>query len=169
MHEYLRKCCLEKLRVFHRSNKFPWRLASKQLAEIEKGMKYDEEWLFECILMCMRSPKLYEQLRHQNIWTLPGHTCLNKAVQHFKSEFWFSPNVFTPLQEKGQRTRWFQSAWDCRLQRNKTVEAHQRKTFSLNLLVINVSAMIRRIVYKLILPAVSTIVACADVAQFLFT
>ncbi|KAH8022036.1 hypothetical protein HPB51_021476 [Rhipicephalus microplus] len=66
----------------------------------KKGMKYGEEWLLECISMRTRSPKLYEHLRRQDILTLPGHTCLNKAAQHFKSGFGFNPNVFTPLKEK---------------------------------------------------------------------
>lgn len=48
----------------------------------------------------MRSPKLYEHLRRQEILTLPGRTCLNKAAQHFKSGFGFNPNVFTALKEK---------------------------------------------------------------------
>ncbi|KAH8018765.1 hypothetical protein HPB51_012084 [Rhipicephalus microplus] len=65
----------------------------------KKGMKYGEEWLLECILMRMRSPKLYEHLRRQDILTLPGRTCLNKAAQHFKSSFGFNPNVFTALKE----------------------------------------------------------------------
>lgn len=66
----------------------------------KKGMKYGEEWLLECILMRMRSPKLYEHLRRQDILTLPGRTCLNKAAQHFKSGFGFNPTVFTALKEK---------------------------------------------------------------------
>lgn len=66
----------------------------------KKRMKYGKEWLLECILMRMRSPKLYEHLRRQEILTLPGRTCLNKAAQHFKSGFGFNPNVFTALKEK---------------------------------------------------------------------
>ncbi|KAH8031364.1 hypothetical protein HPB51_016548 [Rhipicephalus microplus] len=86
----------------------------------KKGMKYGEEWLLECILMRMRSPKLYEDLRRQDILTSPGRTCLNKAAQHFKSGFGFNPNVFTALKEKVKELDGFNrhGVVVCRLRRN---------------------------------------------------
>ncbi|KAG0425381.1 hypothetical protein HPB47_027439 [Ixodes persulcatus] len=40
-----------------------------------QGMKYDKSWILECILMRMRSPKLYEHIRKQNIFALPSKSC----------------------------------------------------------------------------------------------
>ncbi|XP_042145525.1 uncharacterized protein LOC120844447 [Ixodes scapularis] len=66
----------------------------------KKGMRYEKDWLLECILIRMRSPKLYKHLRRHDILALPGRTCLKKAMQHFKSGFGFNPNVFATLCEK---------------------------------------------------------------------
>lgn len=65
-----------------------------------KGMQYADEWLIECILMRMRSPRLYEHIRRHNILTLPGRTCLQKRIMNFRTGFGFNPNIFSALAEK---------------------------------------------------------------------
>lgn len=65
-----------------------------------KGIMYADEWLLECILMRMRSPRLYEQIRRHNILALPGRTCLQKRINNLKSGFGFNPNVFSAFSEK---------------------------------------------------------------------
>lgn len=65
-----------------------------------KGMTYDDEWIVECLLMRMRSPRLYEHLRRENIMVLPGRTCLQKYLRRFKGGFGLNPKVFTALAEK---------------------------------------------------------------------
>lgn len=63
-------------------------------------MKYDNSWILECILMRMRSPKLYEHIRKQNILALPSKSCLQTYIRGFKSGFGFNPNVFSALSQK---------------------------------------------------------------------
>ncbi|XP_029823499.2 uncharacterized protein LOC115309382 [Ixodes scapularis] len=65
-----------------------------------QGMKYDKSWILECILMRMRSPKLYEHIRKQNILALPSKSCLQTYIRGFKSGFGFNPNVFSALSQK---------------------------------------------------------------------
>ncbi|KAG8178745.1 hypothetical protein JTE90_003467 [Oedothorax gibbosus] len=63
-------------------------------------MAYSREWLLECILMKMKSPRLYQHIRINKILALPGKTCLKKSLQHFKSGFGFNKKVFSVLKEK---------------------------------------------------------------------
>ncbi|KAH8020872.1 hypothetical protein HPB51_007968 [Rhipicephalus microplus] len=65
-----------------------------------KGMTYDDEWVVECLLMGMRSPKLYEHLRKQSIMIRPGRSYLQKYLQRFKGGFGLNSKVFAALSEK---------------------------------------------------------------------
>lgn len=65
-----------------------------------KGMQYNDEWIVECIMMKMRSPKLYEHLRKEAIMVLPGRTCLRRYLQRFEGGFGLSANIFNALTEK---------------------------------------------------------------------
>lgn len=65
-----------------------------------KCMTYDDEWIVECLMMRMRSPKLYEHLHKENIMVLPGQTCLQKYFQRLKGGFGMNPAVFSALKEK---------------------------------------------------------------------
>ncbi|KAH6943996.1 hypothetical protein HPB50_001152 [Hyalomma asiaticum] len=64
------------------------------------GMLYDKNWILECVLLRMRSPKLYEHLRKQKILVLPSRTCLQRYVRNFKSGFGFNDTVFKALSAK---------------------------------------------------------------------
>lgn len=68
-----------------------------------KGTSYDDEWIVECLLMRMGSPKLYEPLRKQSIMILPGRSCLQRYLQRFKGGFGLNPKVFAALSEKTKR------------------------------------------------------------------
>ncbi|KAG0436604.1 hypothetical protein HPB47_017867 [Ixodes persulcatus] len=65
-----------------------------------RGMTYDDNWIVECVMMRMRSPKLYEHLQRENIFVLPGRSCLQKYRQWFKGGFGLNPNIFSALKEK---------------------------------------------------------------------
>lgn len=65
-----------------------------------KGMPYDDNWIIECVMMRMRSPKLYEHLRRESIFVLPGRSCLQKYLQRFKGGFGLNQNIFSALKEK---------------------------------------------------------------------
>ncbi|KAH7967095.1 hypothetical protein HPB49_022612 [Dermacentor silvarum] len=45
-----------------------------------KGMKYQAEWILECLLMRMKSKRLYEHPRKKGIVLLPGRTCLQQYL-----------------------------------------------------------------------------------------
>lgn len=64
------------------------------------GMVYDDEWVLECLLMRMRSPKLYEHLRTQKILILPSRSRLQRYFCNFRGGFGFSPKLFSALQKK---------------------------------------------------------------------
>lgn len=67
-----------------------------------RGMCYDKLWVLECILMRMKSPKLYEHVRRYEIMALPSNSCLDKHIQGFKSAFGFNESVISSLREKTQ-------------------------------------------------------------------
>ncbi|XP_049513144.1 uncharacterized protein LOC125940716 [Dermacentor silvarum] len=66
------------------------------------GMPYEKDWILECVLLRMRSPKLYEHLRKQKILILPSRTCLQRYVRNFKSGFGFNDSVFKALGAKAE-------------------------------------------------------------------
>ncbi|KAH7978911.1 hypothetical protein HPB49_007340 [Dermacentor silvarum] len=65
-------------------------------------MRYNDEWIVECMMMKMRNPKLYEDLRRETIMVLPGRTCLQSYLQRFKGGFGLSANIFNALTEKSK-------------------------------------------------------------------
>lgn len=64
------------------------------------GMRFTNEWMLECILMKMRSPKLYRHLRRHNILVLPGDTTLRKYTASYRSGFGFNRKVLETLKTK---------------------------------------------------------------------
>ncbi|XP_049272419.1 uncharacterized protein LOC125758823 [Rhipicephalus sanguineus] len=64
------------------------------------GMLYEKNWILECVLLRMRSPKLHEHLWKQKIVVLPSRTCLQRYVRNFKSGFGFNDTVFKALSAK---------------------------------------------------------------------
>ncbi|KAG0415812.1 hypothetical protein HPB47_007009 [Ixodes persulcatus] len=64
------------------------------------GMAYDEEWMLECIMMRMKSPRLYEHIRKHEILILPSRTCIQKYMKAYKSGFGFNPKTFEALSAK---------------------------------------------------------------------
>ncbi|KAH7933203.1 hypothetical protein HPB49_010252 [Dermacentor silvarum] len=65
-----------------------------------KGMVYSKEWMLECIIMKMKVPKLYEQMRKQQILVLPSKVTLHKYTKEYRTGFGFSRKVFSVLKEK---------------------------------------------------------------------
>ncbi|XP_067133577.1 uncharacterized protein [Centruroides vittatus] len=81
-------------------------LASKRKSN--RGLPYDPEWILECIIMRMKSPRLYEHLRINKILALPCHNTLQKYMRSFKSGFGFNPKIFDALKEKVKELDEFQ-------------------------------------------------------------
>lgn len=65
-----------------------------------KGMRYSNEWVLECLIMKMKSAKLYEHLRKENILSLPSKTTLRKYLKSYRTGFGFSPKIFNVVSEK---------------------------------------------------------------------
>ncbi|XP_077519809.1 uncharacterized protein LOC144129531 [Amblyomma americanum] len=65
-----------------------------------RGMNFTKEWVLECILMKMRSPKLYRHIRKHNILVLPSNTTLKKYTAAYKSGFGFNKKVMEILKQK---------------------------------------------------------------------
>src|SRR5215831_15221346 len=47
----------------------------------KKGRRYTKQWVYECLLMRIKSRKLYEYLRSHEILVLPHIDTLNKYVK----------------------------------------------------------------------------------------
>ncbi|XP_075540088.1 uncharacterized protein LOC142574996 [Dermacentor variabilis] len=62
-----------------------------------KGNIYSKDWILECILMKMKSAKLYEHLRRHNIISLPSNSTLKRYLRLYKSAFGFSHKVLNQL------------------------------------------------------------------------
>lgn len=50
--------------------------------------------------MRIKSPKLYEHVRRQEILALPSKSCLDRHMAGFKSSFGFNASVFEALKKK---------------------------------------------------------------------
>ncbi|XP_077531337.1 uncharacterized protein LOC144143461 [Haemaphysalis longicornis] len=68
-----------------------------------KGMRYNPEWLLECIIMRMKSPRLYEHVRREKILVLPSRTCLRKYMRQYESSFGFNGTVLSGIAKKTQK------------------------------------------------------------------
>lgn len=64
------------------------------------GMKFDKEWILECILMHIKSPRLYEHIRAHKLMVVPSPSCLKKYIRSYKSGFGFSERVLMAVAEK---------------------------------------------------------------------
>ncbi|XP_077491439.1 uncharacterized protein LOC144102047 [Amblyomma americanum] len=65
-----------------------------------KGNVYSKDWILECILMKMKSAKLYEHLRKHNILSLPSKSTLKRYLKLYKSGFGFSTKILRQLKQK---------------------------------------------------------------------
>ncbi|KAK8785529.1 hypothetical protein V5799_008105 [Amblyomma americanum] len=68
----------------------------------QKGMKFSIEWVLECLIMKMKSARLYEHLRRENILALPSKTTLRKYLKRYKTGFRFNSKVLDVLSEKAR-------------------------------------------------------------------
>ncbi|KAH7934003.1 hypothetical protein HPB49_020203 [Dermacentor silvarum] len=69
-----------------------------------KGMRYSSEWVLECVIMRIKSPRLYEHVGREKILMLPSHTCLRNFMKKYESSFGFNSSVLSGIAKK--RTKW---------------------------------------------------------------
>ncbi|KAH6928006.1 hypothetical protein HPB50_010564 [Hyalomma asiaticum] len=58
-----------------------------------KGVKYEAQWVLECAVMCMKSPRLYEHIRKHKIMVQPSRTSLRCFLKKYRSGFGLSTKL----------------------------------------------------------------------------
>ncbi|CAG5096835.1 Protein of unknown function [Cotesia congregata] len=81
-------------------------LAAK--AKSAKQRRYSVEWVYECLLMSIKSSALYEHIRKKNILPLPCKDTLMRYIQKLDSAFGFPKAIFDTLKLKGSRMEVYQ-------------------------------------------------------------
>lgn len=67
--------------------------------------RYSTEWVYECLLMRIKSSKLYDYLRSHNILSLPCKSTLDKYIRSLNSTFGFQKVIFDCLLKKGSEMK----------------------------------------------------------------
>ncbi|KAK3929571.1 DNA transposase, partial [Frankliniella fusca] len=68
----------------------------------KKNRRYTTEWIYECVLMRIKAPALYESLRTRNKLALPSQRTLLRYMRALRPAFGFQENVFTLMQTKSE-------------------------------------------------------------------
>lgn len=72
------------------------------------GRRYSKDWLYNCILMKIKSPKLYKHLRTKELLPLPAPCTLSKYIRNIDSSYGFQMKLFEMLKEKCKHMPEFQ-------------------------------------------------------------
>lgn len=64
------------------------------------GMRYSNEYIYQCILIKIKGQALYKKLRRDNTLPLPSPTTLQNYIKNLKPAYGFQENVFDTLKEK---------------------------------------------------------------------
>lgn len=70
------------------------------LAQSGKGMRYTTNWVYECILMKIKSPALYQKIRRDQILPLPSFVTLQRYIKMLQPVYGFQQSTFEMLKEK---------------------------------------------------------------------
>lgn len=65
-----------------------------------RSMRYTTDWIYECLLLRIRSKKAYNQLRQNKILTLPSPKTLSTYLGRIKSAYGFQSYIFKGLEMK---------------------------------------------------------------------
>lgn len=65
-----------------------------------QGARYNRHWVYDCILLRIKSKKAYKHLRSHKILSLPSFQTLDRYMRRIKSSYGFNENVFKALQLK---------------------------------------------------------------------
>ncbi|XP_051167107.1 uncharacterized protein LOC127285249 [Leptopilina boulardi] len=66
----------------------------------KNGIRYNREWIYECILLRIKSCKAYEHLIKREIMALPCIKTLNNYMKFLKSQYGFQKGVFEGIKKK---------------------------------------------------------------------
>ena len=68
-----------------------------------KQRRYSIDWVYECLLMRIKSSKLYDHIRSRNILPLPCKHTLSRYIKKLNPNFGFQNAVFECLRLKASR------------------------------------------------------------------
>ncbi|KAH7975036.1 hypothetical protein HPB49_022915 [Dermacentor silvarum] len=66
------------------------------------GMTFEKEWILECIVMHMKSARLYEHIRTHKVMIVPSPSCLRKYIGKYKSGFGINEKLLKAVAEKAK-------------------------------------------------------------------
>lgn len=64
------------------------------------GRRYDLKWIYECILMRIKSPTLYNHLRLRKILPLPCRSTLNRYMRKLHPMYGYQDTLFETVKKK---------------------------------------------------------------------
>lgn len=68
-----------------------------------RGVRNNRQWVYECILLRIKSPGGYKHLRNHKILALPSLQTLDRCMRRMKSSYGFDENVFKALKVKTEK------------------------------------------------------------------
>jgi len=72
------------------------------LVKSGKGIRYTNNWVYECILMKIKSPALYQKMRREQILPLPSLVTLQRYIKMLEPAYGFQKSTFEMLKEKSK-------------------------------------------------------------------
>ena len=57
--------------------------------KLHRDMRYSTEWLFEVLLLRIKSPSVYDHIRRQNLMPLPSRGTLRRLINSLVADFGF--------------------------------------------------------------------------------
>ncbi|KAL5237829.1 hypothetical protein ACI65C_005239 [Semiaphis heraclei] len=73
--------------------------------KLSNGRRYTTSWAYECLLMHIKSPKLYRKMRKDNIMPLPSYATLLRYIKRLRPAYGFSQETFQILGMKSKNMR----------------------------------------------------------------
>ena len=65
-----------------------------------KSFRYSIAWIYECLLLGIKSRKAYEHIHEHEILVLPAISTLTQYIQKIKGSYGFQPSTFACLEKK---------------------------------------------------------------------
>lgn len=66
----------------------------------KRGARYTNQWIYECLLVRIKSPSTYKHLRENKVLAMPSENTLSSYIKVIKGTYGFDENVFKVLKSK---------------------------------------------------------------------
>lgn len=70
--------------------------------QTSKGVRYTRKFIYECILLKIKSRKAYKHLLKRKLLQLPSLSTISRYIKNMKSSFGFNNSLFTALKKKSE-------------------------------------------------------------------